>query len=141
MNNFLTISGQVIEGQKIARKLGYPTINLNIDNDLPLKFGIYAGFMEYNSIIYPGVISYGITPHFAVNKPKFEIHLFNFNQNLYGKIVSITPTLYLREEIKFKDVDSLIKQIKQDCIDSNNHNNNNSFHKFTKSDKLTNNKI
>jgi|GEM_PF-798586 len=135
-NKFPFISGSVIKGQKIARKLGYPTINVNPPSDFLLDFGVYAGFMEYNGKEYPGVINYGFTPCFEVKKPKFEIHIFDFNHDMYGKIVKIVPTHYLRSEIKFKNIDILIQQIKKDCLNSYNYYMNNNFPKASKPDKL-----
>ena len=111
-----SITGPVVEGKKIARQLGYPTVNLEIPDDFFGQYGIYAGFMEYMGKQYPGVISIGITPNFRVVKPKLEIHIFDFDQDMYGKTVKVTPIHYLREELKFKNIELLVKQIERDCI-------------------------
>lgn len=111
-----TLSGIVRHGNKIGRKLGYPTLNLEVPKDFPLDLGIYAGFMEYKKIKYPGVISVGITPNFAVTKPKLEIHIFDFNQDLYEQMIKVTFTHYLRKEKKFPSTEELIKQIERDCL-------------------------
>lgn len=111
-----TLSGIVRQGDKIGRTLGYPTLNLEVPKDFPLEFGVYAGFMEYKNIKYPGVISLGITPNFAVTQPKLEIHIFDFNQDLYEKMIKVTFTHYLRKEEKFPSIEDLIKQIERDCL-------------------------
>ncbi len=135
-NKFPFITGSVINGQKIARKLGYPTINVMTPSNFLLDFGIYAGFMQYKGKEYPGVINYGLTPCFEVKKPKFEIHIFDFNHDMYGETVKIVPTQYLRDEIKFQNIDLLIQQIKKDCINSYNYYMNNNFHKASKPGNL-----
>ncbi len=116
LNNIYSITGIVVEGEKIARQMGYPTMNLDLPDDFSLSFGIYAGFMEYQGNRYPGVISIGITPHFEVKKPKLEIHVFDFEQNLYGEMIKVTISHYLREEMKFDSLELLIVQIGEDCL-------------------------
>lgn len=118
-SNYPTLSGVVVRGRKIARELGYPTMNLDVPLNFSLGYGIYAGFMEYKNIQYPSVISMGINPHFEMVKPVIEVHVFNFKQNLYGELIKIIPLFFIREEMKFENVESLIRRIKQDCIIAN----------------------
>ncbi len=118
--SYLAIEGIVVEGFKISRQLGFPTLNLEVEDGLEIQYGVYAGLMEYENKIYQGVMNIGITPSFMVDKPKLEFHVFNFNDNLYGKNVKITPTHFIRNEIKFDDIQLLIKQMGEDCIIANN---------------------
>lgn len=113
-----SVTEKVIKGNKIARQLGYPTLNLAIPTNFPLKYGIYAGKMQYNNSLYNGIISIGITPHHPQEFPKLEIHIFDFNQNLYDKIITIIFIEFIRPEIKFSTTQDLIKQIQQDCINA-----------------------
>ena len=108
------IVGQVIEGKKFSRQIGFPTLNIELDEYCKFTYGIYAGLMEYKGRIYQGVLNIGITPHFGVNKPKLEIHVFNFDQNLYGEEIKVTPIHFIRKERKFDDLEGLVKQIKND---------------------------
>lgn len=117
-HSMFTLSGIVRRGNKIGRTLGYPTLNLEVPKDFPLDLGIYAGFMEYKNVKYPGVISVGITPNFAVTQPKLEIHIFDFNQDLYEQMIKVTFTHYLRKEKKFPSIEDLIKQIERDCLEA-----------------------
>lgn len=117
-NNYPALRGVVVEGRKIARELGYPTMNLDVPINFSLDYGIYAGFMEYNNIKYPSVISMGVTPNFETTKPVLEVHVFNFHQDLYGQSIKIIPIHYLRQEMKFDNIELLIGQIEQDCISS-----------------------
>jgi riboflavin kinase / FMN adenylyltransferase len=110
-----SIEGIVVEGKKIARGIGFPTMNLLLDDNCSFKYGVYAGLMEHNGVVYKGAINIGVTPHFGVNKPKLEIYVFDFNQDMYRKKVKVTPLHFLREEMKFEDMEGLIEQIKSDC--------------------------
>ena len=114
----LTIEAQIIEGKKIARELGYPTINLNINRELNIKYGVYAAILEYNQREYKGVVNYGITPMHPSKIPKLEMHIFNFSENLYGKYVTVSIKKFIREELKFSSEAELIKQIEIDCFDA-----------------------
>ena len=115
-NSINSIIGTVIKGQQISRQLGFPTLNIELADDNQLKYGVYAGTMEYQNNLYYGVMNIGITPSFKVNTPKLEIHVFNFNQNLYGEEIRVNPTHFIRDEKKFDDMDSLAAQIQSDCI-------------------------
>lgn len=109
------IEGIVVEGRKFAREIGFPTLNLELDETCPFNYGVYAGIMEYNGESYYGAINIGITPHFGINKPGLEIHVFNFDQNLYGKKIKVTPLHFIRKEMAFENTEMLTKQIKNDC--------------------------
>lgn len=111
----LSVAGKVIHGDKLARNLGFPTINLEITKDINLDFGIYAGVMIHNNITYKGVISYGMTPHFKQKTPKLEIHLFNFNSEIYGEFVEIIFIEFIRSEQVFNNHEELIAAINKDC--------------------------
>lgn len=111
----LSVAGKVIHGDKLARSLGFPTINLEVSKDLNLDFGIYAGVMMHNNITYKGVISYGMTPHFKQKTPKLEIHLFDFNSEIYGEFVEIIFIEFIRAEQVFNTQEELIAAIKNDC--------------------------
>ncbi len=113
-NEINHIVGQVVEGKKLSRQLGFPTLNIELDEYCQFNYGVYAGLMEYKEIVYQGVLNIGVTPHFGVNKPKLEIHVFDFNQNLYGEEIKVTPIYFIREEMKFDDLEGLVEQIKND---------------------------
>lgn len=115
LDHINSIEGIVIEGKKISRDIGFPTMNLLIDDDCPFKYGVYAGIMEHEGAFYKGAINIGVTPHFGANKPKLEIYVFDFNKDMYGEKIKVTPLYFLREEMKFKDMQGLIEQIRKDC--------------------------
>ena len=119
-NNFLgreyELSGLVVKGKKLGSKIGFPTANLQLNNDLYLpKFGVYEISCKVNGNLFKGILNIGITPTVLNSKKvKIEAHLFNFNENIYGKNIVIQLKKFIREEIKFNSVDDLIKQINID---------------------------
>ena len=119
-NNFLgrdyELSGLVIKGMKLGSKIGFPTANLRLNNDLYLpKFGVYEISCIVNENLFKGILNIGITPTVLNSKKvKIEAHLFNFNENIYGKNITIQLKKFIREEIKFNSLDDLIKQINID---------------------------
>ena len=119
-NNFLgreyQLSGLVIKGMKLGSKIGFPTANLQLDQDLYIpKFGVYEISCIVEENLFKGILNIGLTPT-VVNrkKVKIEAHLFKFNENIYGKKVVIKLKKFIREEIKFNSLDDLIKQINID---------------------------
>ena len=119
-NNFLgreyELSGLVVKGKKLGSKIGFPTANLRLNNDLYLpKFGVYEISCKVNGNLFKGILNIGITPTVLNSKKvKIETHLFNFNENIYGKNIIIQLKKFIREEIKFNSIDDLIKQINID---------------------------
>ena len=119
-NNFLgreyELSGLVVKGKKLGSKIGFPTANLQLNNDLYLpKFGVYEISCKVNGNLFKGILNIGITPTVLNNKKvKIEAHLFNFNENIYDKNIVIQLKKFIREEIKFNSIDDLIKQINID---------------------------
>ena len=119
-NNFLgreyELSGLVVKGKKLGSKIGFPTANLRLNNDLYLpKFGVYEISCIVNENLFKGILNIGITPTVLNSKKlKIEAHLFNFNENIYGKNITIQLKKFIREEIKFNSLDDLIKQINID---------------------------
>ena len=119
-NNFLgreyELSGLVVKGKKLGSKIGFPTANLQLNNDLYLpKFGVYEISCIVNGNLFKGILNIGITPTVLNSKKlKIEAHLFNFNENIYDKNIVIQLKKFIREEIKFNSIDDLIKQINID---------------------------
>ena len=110
-------TGIVIEGDKRGRKLGYPTANLNIDEEKLLpKQGVYAVKVNYQNSIYEGMANLGVKPTFKTGdlKPSVEVYIFDFEGNIYGESISVLWYQFIRDEIKFNGLNELIKQLKDD---------------------------
>ncbi|MFJ5447113.1 bifunctional riboflavin kinase/FAD synthetase [Methylobacillus methanolivorans] len=115
-----SISGKVVHGDKLARELGYPTANIHMLHDRPPLFGIYAvkleGLAEGNGADLPGVASLGVRPTVKQNgKPTLEVHLFDFNGDIYGRHVRVKFMHKIRDEMKFDSLDTLKYWIAKDA--------------------------
>ena len=112
------IEAEIVHGDKRGRELGYPTANQQVDRYVRLPFGIYAvrAHIEGEEKARDAVANFGIRPMFRIRQPIFETHIFDFHQNIYGKIMRVQPVKYLRAEKIFEGLDALTAQMKQDCI-------------------------
>lgn len=113
-----TITGKVVDGYKIGRKMGYPTANLDTQSSGQLvpADGVYAtkvciGDTE-NGL--PGMTDIGTRPTFGGQKRTLETYIFNFNENIYGRRISLSFIKHIRKERKFDNVTLLVEQLKKD---------------------------
>lgn len=112
---YYSVSGTIVQGYKRGRRLGYPTANLELSyNYSPLKRGVYAGYVGVNGRLYPAMLNVGYNPTFENTPLSYEAHLFDFNEDLYGKQARFFFAHYLRGEIKFNSLDDLSQQMAQD---------------------------
>jgi len=111
-----SISGHVAHGDKLGRKLGYPTANIQMHHDRPPLTGIYAVKLAgLDGGERPGVASLGVRPTMKQNAaPVLEVHLFDFNRDIYGQHVRVSFLKKIRDEEKFPDLESLKQQIALD---------------------------
>lgn len=115
-------SGEVVHGDKLGRKLGYPTANLKIQNEEKLipGNGIYAvyGKSEVTAQTLKGMMSIGFRPTVDGKKRVVEVNLFDFDKEIYGQTLKVYVKKFLREEVKYDSLEALVKQIDQDKINS-----------------------
>ena len=118
LNRNFSIKGTVIKGQEIARTLGYRTANIILDNKLiKPKYGVYFGYSHYKNTKYPSLINFGIRPSVDKNLVEtLEVHLLNFNKNLYGEELKVEFETFRRGEIKFSNIEELKNQINSDYL-------------------------
>lgn len=118
LNRNFSIKGTVIKGQEIARTLGYRTANIILDNKLiKPKYGVYFGYSHYKNTKYPSLINFGIRPSVDKNLVEtLEVHLLNFNKNLYGEELKVEFEIFRRGEIKFSNIEELKNQINSDYL-------------------------
>jgi len=124
--------GKVVDGNKLGRTLGYPTANLEIKNQNKLipENGIYAvgvaigkASVNEDSLFVPGsfhngMMSIGTRPTIADNRRTIEINIFDFNENIYSRIIRVYVKYFLRNEEKFDSMEELKKQISLDEIEA-----------------------
>ncbi|MFC3695302.1 bifunctional riboflavin kinase/FAD synthetase [Chenggangzhangella methanolivorans] len=113
-----TFEGDVAHGDKRGRELGFPTANIRLAPETRLAFGIYAVRALVDGEVREGVASYGRRPQFDDGAPVFEIYLFDFSGDLYGKRLRVELAAYLRAEAKFESVEALVAQMSRDCEDA-----------------------
>lgn len=112
--NYL-LSGRVIHGHgRGSRQLGFPTANLKPEGALFPKPGIYATWTYHEGRKYAGVANLGWNPTFHDQKFSIEIHILNFNRDIYGEPLRVEFVERLRDEITFRSPEELIAQIKKD---------------------------
>lgn len=107
------ITGIIIHGDAFGQTIGFPTANVKTNDPLP-ENGVYIATMEWNSKQYNGILNIGTRPTIHGKDLRIEIHLLDFNKNLYGETVSIKPLLFLRKEKKFEKTEELQQQINAD---------------------------
>ncbi|WBU55756.1 bifunctional riboflavin kinase/FAD synthetase [Paracoccus sediminicola] len=116
------IEGEVLHGEKRGRELGYPTANMSVEGLHLPKLGVYAVLADVlggpHQGRWPGVASLGVRPMFGENRPNLEVHLFDFEGDLYGEHLSVALIEFLRPEVKFDGLDALIAQMDRDSAEA-----------------------
>lgn len=111
------IRGKVRSGRnRGGRLLGFPTANINIVDELCPKTGVYAVTVECRDGHYKGVANIGYSPTFDDHIFTIEVHLLDFNNDLYGQDIRVNFIQRIRDEKKFSDIDELSQQIQKDII-------------------------
>lgn len=110
--------GNVIEGNKLGRKLGYPTANLQIqdlDKLVPAN-GVYAveAQIEGETRILKGMMNIGNRPTVDGTRRSVEVHLFDFNDDIYNRHLKVYVRFHLRNEVKFEGLEKLVEQLHKD---------------------------
>ena len=121
-NNYLGyeyfISGNVVEGNQIGRKIGFPTANIKIPEpykQVP-KDGVYAVRVNFNGDLYFGMLNIGSRPTIEPlpRLKNIEVHIFNFDQKIYNQTITVTFVKRIRDEKKFNGLDELKSQLQKD---------------------------
>lgn len=113
-----SMTGRVIRGSRLGRQLGMPTANVNLCRRLSPVDGIFAVRVRIAGITdgaLPGVASVGTRPTVAGVEPLLEVHVFDFDRDLYGRYIQVEFIARLRDEVKFPDLQSLSRQMQLDA--------------------------
>ena len=111
-------SAEVAHGDKRGRELGYPTANLALAEETALAHGIYAVRVRVDGRVHDGVASFGRRPTFDNGAPLFEVHLFDFTGDLYGRRMEVMVAGHLRPEVRFDSAEALIEQMNRDAAEA-----------------------
>jgi riboflavin kinase/FMN adenylyltransferase len=111
-----TILGTVVRGENLGKKIGFPTANLSAHSEQFPPNGVYFAEATLDGVVYPGVVNLGYRPTVSVSKSErvLEIHLLDFDHEIYGKDLEVRFVRYLRPEQKFENLDALARQIEFD---------------------------
>jgi riboflavin kinase/FMN adenylyltransferase len=109
------VDGEVVEGRRRGREIGFPTANLRTDNELVPPHGVYATTLTVDGIAHASITNVGLRPTFGDTvESTIETHVLGFAGDLYGRQVRLGFVQRLRDERKFEDVDALKVQIEAD---------------------------
>ena len=112
-----TVLGTVVEGRKLGRTLGFPTANLSVHNEQLPPTGVYALGIQWDGREWPGVGNLGYRPTVEGEdlRRTLEVHLFDWNGDLYGQDLEVRFVQFLRSERKFEGLEPLKAQIAEDA--------------------------
>ena len=111
-----TICGHITHGERLGRTIGFPTANIHLRRPETALHGVYSVTMhsqKHGDIA--GVANIGHRPTVNGKRTQLEVHLFDFDQSLYGEQVCVSFQHKIRDEIKFDSFDALKQQIQTDC--------------------------
>ena len=111
-----TMTGEVIRGDGLATKIGFPTANIVPENELIPTSGIYSSRVHVDDKVYNGALYIGDRPTVAdAGSKRVEVNIFDFSGNLYGKRITVELVDFVRKDKKFDGVEELVAQIDEDC--------------------------
>lgn len=109
------ITGTVVGGQQVGRKLGFPTANLFLPSDAKLANGVYAARVNVQGMQYDALGYVGGKPSLEGEGLRvLEVHLLDFTGNLYGESIDVELIRFVRPEVHFDSTEALRRQIEQD---------------------------
>ncbi|MDC0937652.1 riboflavin kinase, partial [Pelagibacteraceae bacterium] len=114
LNREWSIKGKVIKGNKMGRKIGFPTCNIKMDDYIIPRLGVYAVNVKGSKFNKSGISNVGYRPTFNGQNLLLETNIFGIYKNLYNKEINVYFRKFIRPEKKFKSVEYLKKQIKID---------------------------
>ncbi len=111
-----SFEGNVIKGRQLGRTIGFPTANVSVQKNYKLipKNGVYACRLSLRNKTYKGIMNIGSRPTVAGVGISQEVHLFDFDDDIYGEVLKVEILHFIREEKKFDDIELLIAQINID---------------------------
>jgi riboflavin kinase/FMN adenylyltransferase len=104
-----------VRGDDLGKKIGFPTANLSAHNEQFPPNGVYFAEARLDGVRCPGVVNLGYRPTVSSKTERvLEIHLLDFERDIYGKDLEVHFIRYLRPEKKFENLDALVRQIEAD---------------------------
>lgn len=116
LGRYFNLTGKVVKGDGLGKKINYPTANIFIEESYKIipKDGVYLVETIIKDKLFKGMMNIGHRPTIGTNVKSIEVHLFNFNQDIYGKVISIKMISKIRDEKKFSSIQALKEQLVKD---------------------------
>ena len=109
------LSGKIVDGKKLGRTIGFPTANLEVNEDMIIpEKAVYYTNVEYNGKIYKGITSVGNNPTVNGQNTTIETYILDFSEDIYGKSIKLYFLEKMREQVKFNSLDELKAQLEKD---------------------------
>ena len=116
------VEGPVMHGLENGRKINFPTLNMEIDENL-LPNGVYISRTFIDGKVYKSMTNVGTHPSISeLSKPIIETHVIDFSEFIYGKVVKVEVLKFIRDQKKFGSLNDLKEQLKKDLIQAQNYN-------------------
>ena len=116
LGRYYMISGTVVHGRDIGRRLGFPTANLAVHNELLPPDGVYAVMVSVDGRLVKGACSIGLNPTFEGGSRSVEVFMLDYTDQIYGREIAVWFVQRLRDVIKFPDADALVSAITRDVL-------------------------
>ena len=115
-----SMTGKIVEGSRIGQSLGFPTANININEKYKLipAEGIYAVLVSIDNELFKGMLYIGKRPSFNGETQSIEVNLFNFNRNIYGKLITVFFKGFIRGDQHFENTGLLVAKMKEDELNA-----------------------
>ena len=116
LGRYFNLTGKVVKGDGLGKKINYPTANIFIEETYKIipKDGVYLVETIIKDKLFKGMMNIGHRPTIGTNVKSIEVHLFNFNEDIYGKVISIKMISKIRDEKKFSSIQALKEQLVKD---------------------------
>jgi riboflavin kinase / FMN adenylyltransferase len=118
LNRNYSFDGPVVKGRQLGRTIGFPTANISVQKNYKLipKNGVYSTKIFLRNEVFYGIMNIGNRPTVDGIGRTQEVHIFDFQDDIYGEVIKVEVLDFIREENKFDSIQELIKQIELDCI-------------------------
>lgn len=116
LGRYFNLTGKVVKGDGLGKKINYPTANIFIEETYKIipKDGVYLVETIIKDELFNGMMNIGHRPTIGTKNKSIEVHLFNFNEDIYGQVISIKMISKIRDEKKFSSIQALKEQLVKD---------------------------
>lgn len=116
LGRFFCLTGRVVQGDGLGKQINYPTANISIEEDYKIipKDGVYYIKTTIDNKLYNGMMNIGHRPTIGTKEKSIEVNLFNFDRDIYDRIISVDVVEKIRDEKKFSSIEALKTQLARD---------------------------